>query len=1183
MPHSTRLDKVLSVFRRNAAGKTPNTQADGGSSKAHLQDGTPTRSLFVTPKRRGPPRSARKNVHSSDIDESQLIPAACRSRVGIGASPLRKPLGLSQEESTVQVVVRVRPRNKREANLGGGTCVEIRDVNSVVMVPPAEPHSFAFDDVAGEGLTQEAFYNLAGRPIVENALRGYNGCLLAYGQTGSGKTYTMMGEDRNAEQRGIIPRIFEDLFAIVGSEPDVQTKIVCSFLEIYNETITDLLVEDNKGYSLALREDTQYGVFVEGLTTRNIASIEEVYEILNVGIANRRVGETQMNERSSRSHSVFSAMIERKTSGRAGVLRSRLHLVDLAGSERQKSSGAVGERLKEASAINKSLSALGLVIAALVDQQQGKARHIPYRDSKLTFLLQDSLGGNAKTILVAAISPSSINASETLSTLRFADSAKRIKNKASINSDAEGDVEILRKEIKLLREELEAAKRFGNRPSDVQEEAVSALPSTQMLLPASTLSPYKRVIHQPEGGSIDADELHAVEATRRALVGALRREEQAVLQSAALSSELEGMKALLAAKDASLHRTQMMLKLKENRLARSTRNSRSPIDEEASAVIESLQDEIRLLKHQYDAHPDVKRFAMENLRLGHEISRLQSAIDSHESTELAKDVDMLRHQVIRLQEALENAESQHAVARAEADAAIANLSAAETKMQEALAAQKTEKPKPSQFAEASEGAVENVMALKQNIEQLQQENDELKLKLTQMTEIKDESSRLYEHAARLESESECLRTSLRKTLNDLEFCDASYMMLLQEVVESWDTMAQIQNAKERQEIELENLYLEMHGKREIYEKEISSLRSQCDDAQEVERSLVAEKRNWENQNEDLVHEIENLKERVTASECELQKKTERLEECILSIAQLDEVKKDVEKSLLEAQAESRAHRSKAEVAQQQALKQAERVANLQKLLKNKEDEITKLKENNALISGVDTEVGNELKRMQQELSRAEKEQARLREALAEAMSRGAELNEQLEEAESAVSQLEYELSDKSATLMELRVQLSNCNTRLTAAKVAEKEAIKKLEDTQGQLDRAVRSGNSSERERGILIERIQQLEHLVSESRNRLPNIGTGPLEQEQQLVSVKKQVTDLRRELNASKEFIKKLEAQLDKKDEDLGRIKSQMQSEVTEAAQLVQQQLEALHRAEVAERKLMQLEKKLQEDHKS
>ena len=253
------------------------------------------------------------------------------------------------------------------------------------------------------------------------------------GQTGCGKSFSMEGIHDHPDHRGITPRSFEHVFQEVGLRSDTKFLVRASYLEIYNENIRDLLGKDHL-QKLDLKEHPDKGVYVKDLSQIVVHNAEEVARLMSKGTANRSVGATAMNADSSRSHSIFTLYIEMcEAQGNADKIRAgKLNLVDLAGSERQSKTQATGDRLKEATKINLSLSALGNVISALVD---GKAKHIPYRDSKLTRLLQDSLGGNTKTLMVAAISPADNNYDETLSTLRYANRAKNIKNKAVINED----------------------------------------------------------------------------------------------------------------------------------------------------------------------------------------------------------------------------------------------------------------------------------------------------------------------------------------------------------------------------------------------------------------------------------------------------------------------------------------------------------------------------------------------------------------------------------------------------------------------------------------------------------------------------------------------------------------------------------------------------------------------------
>ncbi|XP_018491783.1 kinesin-like protein KIN-12C isoform X2 [Raphanus sativus] len=377
------------------------------------------------------------------------------------------------KEHNVQVLIRLRPLSTMErATQGHGRCLKQESPQTLVWLGHPETR-FTFDHVASETISQEKLFRVAGLPMVENCLSGYNSCVFAYGQTGSGKTYTMMGEISEAEGSlgedcGVTARIFEYLFSRIKMEEEgrrdekLRFSCKCSFLEIYNEQITDLL--EPSSTNLQLREDFGKGVYVENLVEHNVRTVNDVLKLLLQGAANRKIAATHMNSESSRSHSVFTCTIE-SIWERDSLTHSRfarLNLVDLAGSERQKSSGAEGDRLKEAANINKSLSTLGLVIMSLVDLAHGKHRHVPYRDSRLTFLLQDSLGGNSKTMIIANVSPSLCSTNETLSTLKFAQRAKLIQNNAKVNEDASGDVTALQQEIRKLKVQLSSLVKSHN-------------------------------------------------------------------------------------------------------------------------------------------------------------------------------------------------------------------------------------------------------------------------------------------------------------------------------------------------------------------------------------------------------------------------------------------------------------------------------------------------------------------------------------------------------------------------------------------------------------------------------------------------------------------------------------------------------------------------------------------------
>lgn len=366
-----------------------------------------------------------------------------------------------KSSESVRVVVRCRPMNGKEKAASYDKVVDVDVKLGQVSVKNPKgtshemPKTFTFDAVYDWNAKQFELYDETFRPLVDSVLQGFNGTIFAYGQTGTGKTYTMEGVRGDPEKRGVIPNSFDHIFTHISRSQNQQYLVRASYLEIYQEEIRDLLSKDQTK-RLELKERPDTGVYVKDLSSFVTKSVKEIEHVMNVGNQNRSVGATNMNEHSSRSHAIFVITIECSEVGLDGenhIRVGKLNLVDLAGSERQAKTGAQGERLKEATKINLSLSALGNVISALVD---GKSTHIPYRDSKLTRLLQDSLGGNAKTVMVANVGPASYNVEETLTTLRYANRAKNIKNKPRVNEDPKDDKDDYWRE---QQEKLEIEKR----------------------------------------------------------------------------------------------------------------------------------------------------------------------------------------------------------------------------------------------------------------------------------------------------------------------------------------------------------------------------------------------------------------------------------------------------------------------------------------------------------------------------------------------------------------------------------------------------------------------------------------------------------------------------------------------------------------------------------------------------
>lgn len=337
--------------------------------------------------------------------------------------------------ANVKVVARFRPPSVPAggAERDGEVVVAIDDLQTVRLPRLAEAAgTFTFDRVFPSTARQVDVFEYGIKQTVDDVLQGYNGTIFAYGQTGSGKTHTMMGPDlADDELRGITPRIADQIFhAIVHSPPTVEYLVKVSYMEIYMERVRDLLVPERD--NLQVHEDRTRGVYVQGLSEYYVSSAHEVFQILHQGGINRAVASTRMNTESSRSHSILVFTIQQRSTETGSAKSGALYLVDLAGSEKVGKTGASGQTLEEAKKINRSLSALGMVINALTD---GKSTHVPYRDSKLTRILQESLGGNSRTTLIVNCSPTAYNADETLSTLRFGVRAKSIQNNARVNAE----------------------------------------------------------------------------------------------------------------------------------------------------------------------------------------------------------------------------------------------------------------------------------------------------------------------------------------------------------------------------------------------------------------------------------------------------------------------------------------------------------------------------------------------------------------------------------------------------------------------------------------------------------------------------------------------------------------------------------------------------------------------------
>ncbi|XP_074939562.1 kinesin-like protein KIF15 isoform X3 [Phalacrocorax aristotelis] len=502
------------------------------------------------------------------------------------ALPLNSP---SVEGDAIKVYVRVRPPSEGTVLTDGdqGLCLSVLSSNTIRLHSKPEPKIFTFDYVANMETTQESVFSSVAKKIVESCMNGYNGTIFAYGQTGSGKTFTMMGpsdsDNFTHSLRGVIPRSFEYLFFLIEREKEKAGSgksflCKCSFIEIYNEQIFDLL--DSASAGLFLREHIKKGVFVDGAVEQVLSSAAEAYQVLTMGWRNRRVASTSMNRESSRSHAVFTITVEsmEKNNDVVNIRSSLLNLVDLAGSERQKDTHTEGLRLK------------------------------------------DSLGGNAKTCIIANVHPGSRCFGETLSTLNFAQRAKLIKNKAVVNEDTQGNVSQLQAEVKKLKEQL---------------AQLTSVPSMHD-------------ISVSEGKSWNVEKGKKNINYRSNFLEAMLFWEKSEGEKKNLLEKIAQLEDLCAKKEKFIQSNKMIVKFREDHIVRLERLHKeaggSLMPKEQDDLLSELREELQTLREQMEQHPRIAKYAMENHNLREENKRLRSLqsvkkaqeIDAQTITELEK-------------------------------------------------------------------------------------------------------------------------------------------------------------------------------------------------------------------------------------------------------------------------------------------------------------------------------------------------------------------------------------------------------------------------------------------------------------------------------------------------------------------------------------------------------------------
>ncbi|KOC65183.1 Kinesin heavy chain [Habropoda laboriosa] len=561
-------------------------------------------------------------------------------------------------EDSIKVVCRFRPLNDSEEKAGSKFVVKFPsgvEENCISIGGKV----YLFDKVFKPNATQDKVYNEAARSIVTDVLAGYNGTIFAYGQTSSGKTHTMEGVIGDPNKQGIIPRIVNDIFNhIYGMEENLEFHIKVSYFEIYMDKIRDLL--DVSKVNLSVHEDKNRVPFVKGATERFVSSPEEVFEVIEEGKSNRHIAVTNMNEHSSRSHSVFLINVKQENLENQKKLSGKLYLVDLAGSEKVSKTGAEGTVLDEAKNINKSLSALGNVISALAD---GNKTHIPYRDSKLTRILQESLGGNARTTIIICCSPASFNESETKSTLDFGKRAKTIKNVVCVNEELTAEEWKRRYEkekekaarLKGKVEKLEAElSRWRQGETVKPEEQVNLVEGIDVTTPIN-LSIEGKLDDGPMpatpggslmAGSLSNEERQKLEEERERLYQQLDDKDEEINQQSQYVENLKEQIDEQAELIATARREYELLQQEMNRIQQEHENAKDEVKE----VLQALE-ELAVNYDQKSQEVEVKNKEQE--RLAEELLEKQTTLNNT-AIELQQLRDMSTHQKKRIAEMLAN-------------------------------------------------------------------------------------------------------------------------------------------------------------------------------------------------------------------------------------------------------------------------------------------------------------------------------------------------------------------------------------------------------------------------------------------------------------------------------------------------------------------------------------------------
>ncbi|KAL1137738.1 hypothetical protein AAG570_009434 [Ranatra chinensis] len=790
-------------------------------------------------------------------------------------------------EDSIRVVCRFRPLNDSEEKAGSKFIVKFPsggDENCISIGGKV----YLFDKVFKPNASQEKVYNEAAKSIVSDVLCGYNGTIFAYGQTSSGKTHTMEGVIGDQSKQGIIPRIVNDIFNhIYGMEENLEFHIKVSYFEIYMDKIRDLL--DVSKVNLSVHEDKNRVPFVKGATERFVSSPDEVFEVIEEGKSNRHIAVTNMNEHSSRSHSVFLINVKQENLENEKKLSGKLYLVDLAGSEKVSKTGAEGTVLDEAKNINKSLSALGNVISALAD---GNKTHIPYRDSKLTRILQESLGGNARTTIIICCSPASFNESETKSTLDFGRRAKTIKNVVQVNEELTAEEwkrryekekdKVGRLKGKLEKLELELSRWRGGETVNLEEQ-VNLQEPVEASTPVAPVQEVPKVEGLPQPatpgggimvGSLSNEERQKLEEERERLYQQLDEKDEEINQQ---SQYVEKLKEQMLEQEELIASTRRDYELLQQEMNRITQENESA-KEEVKEVLQALE-ELAVNYDQKSQEADTK--SKENENLAEELMNKQSALNST-SSELQQLKDMSSHQRKRITEMLTNllkdlSEIGLAIG---GEGEIKVPADSNGKLEEEFTVARL-------YISKMKSEVKNLVQRCQGLESYQTDSNK---KISEYEKDLAECRLLVsQHEARMKS----LQESMRETENKKRTLEEELDALREEcakmkAAEQMHAASSREKAEEKEKANTMRVALEqqMDQLRDVHQKQVAQLRDEISEKQALMNQVKDENQKYTLAHQQLQQDYEKLKQ-------EEMEKSQKLQELMLTVERREQARKDL--------------------------------------------------------------------------------------------------------------------------------------------------------------------------------------------------------------------------------------------------------------------------------------------------